>query len=478
MEGSKIFMFKNINLISRKTTIIGGVVLLLIAGGIGYFALNQKARTTTTSTKSYSTSTVRKGNISITAAGTGTLVANRQAKLSFSIDGIVDSINAKVGEKVTKGQVLAKLQNLSSLSSQVTSTKLALVTAQQALQTLKDNADATVGNAQLAISTDKKALSDAEARLIKPGQIRCDQETTNAYYNDYVRLQKKLDDLDPTSTDGNYYLTVIVPSKDAALQAFAKYKYCQQYTAYEIDASDANLSLAKAQLQIDQNKLDTLKKNNGIDPVALATAENNIAVAQAAFETAQSNLDNATLVAPFDGTILTIAGVEGDRVTSDLTFITVADDTHPQVQFIMDESDLQKIALNETADVKFDAIANQVFTGTVVEVNPTLQTVSNYLTVQGIVELNMEGIKDPPVLFQNLSASVTLYQGKSDNALLVPVAAIRDIGNGTYAIFVVQKDGSLLLKPVTVGLKDSTNAEILSGLPQGETITTGLTETK
>jgi HlyD family secretion protein len=128
--------------------------------------------------------------------------------------------------------------------------------------------------------------------------------------------------------------------------------------------------------------------------------------------------------------------------------------------------------LNETADVKFDAIANQVFTGTVVEVNPTLQTVSNYLTVQGIVELNMEGIKDPPVLFQNLSASVTLYQGKSDNALLVPVAAIRDIGNGTYAIFVVQKDGSLLLKPVTVGLKDSTNAEILSGLTQG------LTETK
>ena len=46
-------------------------------------------------------------------------------------------------------------------------------------RTLKDNASATLGNAQLTLSTDKKALSDAEAGLIKEGQIRCDQETTS-----------------------------------------------------------------------------------------------------------------------------------------------------------------------------------------------------------------------------------------------------------------------------------------------------------
>ena len=70
-----------------------------------------------------------------------------------------------------------------------------------------------------------------------------------------------------------------------------------------------------------------MKKNNGIDPVELATAENKVAVAQAAYEVAENNLENATLVAPFDGTILTIAGVEGDRVASDTVFITEADDS-------------------------------------------------------------------------------------------------------------------------------------------------------
>jgi multidrug efflux pump subunit AcrA (membrane-fusion protein) len=43
--------------------------------------------------------------------------------------GNVESINGQSRDKVKKGQVLAKLENLSTLSSEVTSTKLALVTA-------------------------------------------------------------------------------------------------------------------------------------------------------------------------------------------------------------------------------------------------------------------------------------------------------------------------------------------------------------
>ena len=471
-------MFKKIKFPSRKIMIIIGVVLLIIAGGGTYFALKQTSKKTMTITQSYSTSTVRKGDISISASGTGTLEADRQAKLSFSIDGYVESINAKVGEKVTKGTVLAKLQNLSSLSSEVTSTKLALVSAEEALQKLKDESSATLGNAQLTLSTDKKSLSDAQAGLIKEGQIRCDQETTSAYYQKYMLLQNKFTELNDGSVDGNYYLTVVVPAKDAALKAYATYKYCAEYKPYEVDASNAKLNLAKAQLQIDQTKLDTLKKNDGIDPVDLATAENQVAVAQAAYDVAQNNLENATLVAPFDGTILTIAGVEGDRVTSDTVFITEADDAHPQIKFVMDESDLQKIAVDESADVTFDAIENQTFTGTVTQVNPTLQTVSNYSTVQGLITLNLDGISNPPVLFQGLTASVTLYQGKSEGTLLIPIAALRDLGNGQYGVFTVEKDGSLKLNTVTVGLKDSTSAEILTGLEQGQTVTTGLTETK
>lgn len=479
MERSQYQMLKKIKLPSRNVLIIIGIFLLVVAGGVGYYALSKRnQKPIVRASQSYYTTTVRQGDMSVTASGTGTVVANRQAKLSFSIDGDVESISVKVGEKVTEGQVLAKLKNLSTLSSEVTSTKLALVTAEQALQELKDNASATLGNAQLAVSTDKKNLSDAQAGLIKEGQIRCDQKTTSAYYDNYQRLQNKYDELNDGSTDGYYYLTVIVPAKDAALQAYATYQYCGGYKEYEIEESEANLNIAKAQLQIDQTKLETLQKNNGIDPVELATKENQVAIAQAAYEVAQNNLDNATLVAPFDGTVLSIAGLAGDYVEANTVFMTVADDVHPQVEFVVDESDLLNVALDEYAEVEFDAIENQTFKGTVTQVNPTLVSTSGYSTVQGIITLDMDELSDPPTLFQGLTASVTLYKGKADNALQVPISALRDLGNGEYGVFVVEKDHSLKFTPVTIGLKTTSYVEILSGLEKGQMVSTGITESR
>lgn len=471
-------MVKKIKFPSRKVMILIGVVVLIIAGVGGYFLLNKQTRkrpTTAFAQQTVSTSTVRKGDISVKAAGTGTLVANRQAKLSFSIDGTVDAVNVKVGDKVKEGQVLAKLKDLSTLSSAVTSTKLALVTAQQDLQTLKDSAGATLGNAQLTVTTDKSKLDTATAAQIKPGQTRCDSKTTASYYDNYMVLQNKYKELNDGSTAGNYYLTVIVPSRDAALQALAKYKYCNEYKSYEVDAASAKLNVAKAQLQIDQTKLETLQKNNGIDPVELATAENKVAVAQAAYDTAVINLEDATLTAPFDGTILTISGMAGDHETSDTVFMTVADDVHPQVEFVVDEADLQNVALNEQADVVFDAIEGRTFTGTVTQVDPSLTTTSGYSTITGIITLNMDKETDVPNLFQGLTASVTLYKGNSKDALIVPLAAVRDIGDGQYGVFTVDK-GTMKLKIVKVGLKDTTNAEILSGLELGQTVSTGTTE--
>ncbi len=86
-------------------------------------------------------------------------------------------------------------------------------------------------------------------------------------------------------------------------------------------------------------------------------------------------------MAPFDGTILTVAGLEGDRVDSETVFITEADDVNPQVEFVVDESDLQNVAVDEAAEVTFDALENMTFKGTVTQVNPLLST-SGYSTVK------------------------------------------------------------------------------------------------
>jgi multidrug efflux pump subunit AcrA (membrane-fusion protein) len=76
-----------------------------------------------------------------------------------------------------------------------------------------------------------------------------------------------------------------------------------------------------------------------------------------------------------------------------------------------------------------------------------------------------------------LNATVDLVAGRAENALLVPVEALREIDTDSFAVFVVSSDGSLELRPVKVGLRDLTWAEITSGLRAGEVVSTGLVET-
>jgi HlyD family secretion protein len=469
-------IINKIKLLPRRTVILSSIVVIILLAGAGIFAWMQKSNAASSSTTTLNTSVVRRGNISISASGTGTLVAVLSNDLSFPSSGTVGEVNVRVGDKVKKGQALAKLLDLTGLQANVIAAQQDLVSAQQALDTLKQNAAANLGNAQLTIADDKKAVINAQSALILPGMIRCDQKETDAYYNTYLRLKDQLDALG-TTNNSQYYLEVIVPAKNTVAKAYSTYMYCASFTDYELDASKANLAIAKAKLQQDQATLDLLTKNNGIDPTELATAQNKVANAEVALEEAKQNLEGATITAPFDGTITAISGQVGDKVDT-ASFITIVDDTHPQIQFVIDETDLSKLAMDETADVSFDAIENQTFSGKVIQINPTLQTTNGYATVQGLIQLDLPKDKSLPVLLQGMTTIVQIYQGKSENTLLVPIQAVRDIGNGQYGVYVVDQTGALKLKLVTVGLMDSVNAEIKSGLTVGETVSTGLAETK
>jgi multidrug efflux pump subunit AcrA (membrane-fusion protein) len=76
-----------------------------------------------------------------------------------------------------------------------------------------------------------------------------------------------------------------------------------------------------------------------------------------------------------------------------------------------------------------------------------------------------------------LNASVDIIGGRTENAVLVPVEALRELGSDEYAVFVVE-NGEPTLRIVQVGLIDFVSAEIISGLEAGEVVTTGIVETE
>ncbi len=221
-----------------------------------------------------------------------------------------------------------------------------------------------------------------------------------------------------------------------------------------------------------------MQKNNGLDPTTLATDQNSVDNAQVTLDEAKTTLAGATLTAPFDGVILTVAGQVGYTAATDTAFITMADLNNPKIDFVVDETDMDKVAIGEEATITFDAIEDKTFTGKVTQIDPQLQTSSGYQVIEGLIQLDLSKETTQPDFMAGLNASVKVIQAEAKDVLLVPVEAVRDLGDGSYGVFVLDSLGQPKLQVVTVGLKDVTNAEIKSGLKEGDVVTTGITETK
>jgi multidrug efflux pump subunit AcrA (membrane-fusion protein) len=97
--------------------------------------------------------------------------------------------------------------------------------------------------------------------------------------------------------------------------------------------------------------------------------------------------------------------------------------------------------------------------------------------VRTLVSLDADSFAKPLSLPVGLNASVDIIGGRAENAVLVPVEALRELGPEEYAVFVVE-DGEPTLRIVEVGLIDFVSAEIISGLDAGEIVTTGIVETE
>ena len=101
---------------------------------------------------------------------------------------------------------------------------------------------------------------------------------------------------------------------------------------------------------------------------------------------------------------------------------------------------------------------------------------SGVTAVRAMVQLDMDSFAKPQTLPVGMNATVEVIGGQAENAVLVPVEALRELSPGQYAVFVME-DGEPTLRIVEVGLMDFTFAEILSGVEAGEIITTGIVET-
>lgn len=178
-----------------KKAIITGVVLVTVGTG-SFFGYNKFFKKTASAvTSKYSTTTVKKMNLSKTIQGTGAAYAGTTKDVSASNNGTLSGLTVKVGGTVTKGQELfvctsSELtkavtnaeRNLTKAKAQLSADKAALATAKAQLSA--DNSAAMVDSAK--VSADEKSISDAKTKISDDEYTAADAKTALSDAEDAV----------------------------------------------------------------------------------------------------------------------------------------------------------------------------------------------------------------------------------------------------------------------------------------------------
>lgn len=483
--------------------------ILLVAGSIGgaYFAYarSTSSQATVTEETPLQTAKATTGDLILYANGTGTIVPAEESSFGFSTSGQVSEIYVQVGDQVEAGQILAKLDDTDAQiefaeaqasMNQLTSAA-AIATAKQTLAEAQSDLDLAKETLEYLISPEvlyweekiierQQTLSDAQAvaqtdTSDAAKQKVSDAETSLEYARNSLTYFQSVYEETYVPENFTQYRTMhfrgrtvtevmTVVDEETGEESILIYPP----TEGEITMARADYDLAKASVAEAQTYLDVL---NGAEIPEGATGADLVTYIETrhARETAEYNLRATQLVAPIRGTVTALDISVGDRADGS-SAATISNLDQPySLDAFLDAEDWGQVQVGYEVEVSFDILPDQVFTGSVTTIYPTLDTTSSDSALVHITARLNESIAYE--LPAGSAASVDVIGGQAEDAVLVPVEALHEIGEGEYTLFVME-NGTLRLRVVDVGLQDLTKAEILSGLDAGDVVTTGVVETK
>jgi len=494
--------------------------IALVLGGLIYRDVFVGTKNTASSLNLY---TVARRTVTSSVTGTGNLVPMQQANVSFKVTGTLTEIDVRVGDRVSAGQVLARIdptQQQNALASAQANLAMAQANLQSAETPLTPN---QVAQLRDNVTTAQQQYSDtvAQANLTNTqdasqvtadqNQLSADQQalTFNAAYQaakqtlttDQAALQTAIDQFNADACKSQAY-----PYTGACVADFSTVSTDQSkvnadqvsvngYTV-AVNADQTKLSQDTAKQQSDRTSgqrsinqaaasvtsaQDALKTQTESKPNQILSAQAQLASAQAAVQTAQQNLASTTLVAPMDGVVNSINGVVGESAitgsgttpeapgtqaplpTSQASsaFMVIGDVSGMEVVIPFAESDASKLAFNQDTQVTFDAVPNLTISGHVVAVASAATVQSGVVNYYATVALNQTN----PALKQGMTSNATVVVSKATNAVVVPNLAITRLGGQAYVNVYV--NGKEVQTQIETGVAGDQYTEVTGGLSEG-----------
>lgn len=170
------------------------------------------------------------------------------------------------------------------------------------------------------------------------------------------------------------------------------------------------------------------------------------------------------LLAPIDGEVIVATVQPGQTVTTADAVLVLSDRLIVRAQ--VDETDIGKVKLGQSATVSLDAYPDVKINATVGHIYYESQTVNN------VTIYNVDLIPDevPGFFRSGMNANIDFVEQKKENTLLLPNEAVHKDKDGSYVLFSQGPGKEPMRQAVTTGISDDLNTEIVSGLNANDRI--------
>lgn len=406
------------------------------------------------------TATVVRGTLLSTVNATGNIQPEAEARIGFQQPGRVAELTVEVGSAVKKGDLIARLDT-TDLELALAQARTGLILANAAYSRTVEGARAgDIRAAEAALSAAQAAYARVRAGAEKPDLDAAKAQVLNAEAQ--LRQAQAAYDRAATfqpNTLGDSPTVVQLRQAQNNLEA-ARLQYERLLKGPE----QAQLAAAWQRVEEARARLDQLRQPAQDFDLERVEAERRRAAL--AVEQAERRLEKARLVAPISGVIGGVAIEQGEWVGAQ-PVITLLDTSVLHIDVKVDEIDIAKVRPGQPVQITLDALPDVELTGRVDRIAST-STVQNGI-VSYAVRIVLDSTDAP--LRVGMTANASIIVDRREGVLLVPNWAVRrDRAAGKSFVTVVGADNQLQEVEVQVGLRGEAQAEIVSGLSEGQTV--------
>jgi HlyD family secretion protein len=392
---------------SRKRLFVGVAVAAaaLAVGAAGYATLNGAAPAVDPSRLAV----VEVGTMVKSVVATGKVEPITKVEIKSKANGIIKALRVEVDSAVDEGDILAELD--------------------------KDQLNAQLRGARANLLAARAALEGAEAQLRK----------------------------NVVEAEG--------PDAEFARRA---YQRAQSLFAQKL-ISQSSLDDAHSAVDVAENRKRAAQSQLAVSQARVAEARAQVAQAEATADRAAEDLANATIRAPIRATVLTRDVEIGSPVSSILNLganatlvMTLGDIDQVFVRGRVDEADIGRVQLGQTARIRVETFRDQAFTGRVTQISPMGIERDNVTTFEVRVSIDNAG----KALKANMTANAEIVLEEHADALIIPEAAVTYDAQKNAFVDVAApgtREGRRKAA-VKLGVGNGTKVQVVDGLRAGDKV--------